>query len=229
MSRRLVLIAILVVDALIIGIPIVIAVAGGNAPNEYLGEDGIPTYLSFAQLLAAATLTTLVFVLRRRAPGEGGQTGTQFLWLAMALGFLYLAFDELLMVSQSIGDLINSAFEIERPAIAERTGDVVVALYGVIGLIVLVVCRRELLRYRTAISLLVAGIVLMVCTVVLDILSNRADLLGGLVSEPGTVENARCWLCAVKDLTTILAEGFLIGFAYYVLDMVRKTSPVADG
>ena len=39
----------------------------------------------------------------------------------------------------------------------------------------------------------------------------------------------RSWLCAVKDLTTVLAEGFLIGFAYYVLDMVRKTRPVPAG
>ena len=214
---------------MIIGIPIVIAVARGNAPNEYLSEDGIPTYLSFAQLLAAATLTTLVFMFRRRTLGEGGWAGPQLLWLAMALGFLYLAFDELLMLSQSIGDLINSAFDIERPAIAERTGDAVVALYGVIGLVVLVVCRRELLRYRPAMPLLVAGILLMVCTVALDIVGNRSDLLERLASDPGAVENARSWLCAVKDLTTVLAEGFLIGFAYYVLDMVRKTRPVPAG
>lgn len=51
----------------------------------------------------------------------------------------------------------------------------------------------------------------------------------GLASGPAAMENARFWISAIKDLTTILAERFLIGFVYYVLDMVSRTYPVADG
>ncbi len=222
MSKRLILIAVLLIDVLIILVPVSVALVGGHRPNEHLAEDGLSTYFSFFQLLVVAALALIVFHVGRATTPGSSWKGAHLLWLLLGIGFVYLAFDELFMISQSIGDLLNSALDIDRAAIAERTGDIVVGLYGLAGLIVLILFRGELLRHRSALPLLISGIVLMVCTVGLDILGNRSDLLWRLSSSGGTAEEVRCWICAAKDLTTLLSEGLLIGFAYYSLDSARR-------
>lgn len=75
--------------------------------------------------------------------------GAQRLWLLMALGFAFLAADDLFKIHENIDHLINTALGIDpEHSIADHCDDAIILVYAIIGLAVVYRQRRHVLQLR---------------------------------------------------------------------------------
>lgn len=222
MPRIKVLLVIVTVDIIAISVVAALALVRGVSPTEYLRGGSFVAYFSFFQLLAMSGLAWAVFESRRGGPRLKSWQKPYFIWPVIAAALLYLAFDELFLTHDAIAGLMNRVFGIEGAGLADRTGDIVVGCYALIGILVLLLYRKELRDYARALPVLAAGVALVFSTVALDIVTNREDILRTAIADPELATQVRSWLCASKGMLTILAEGIMLGFFYYCLDLARS-------
>src|SRR3972149_1207390 len=101
MSRRSFLLIIASIDILAITAALIL----GEAPDQYFEEEGFITYLSFLQLLVVSAFAWNIFRLKNKNKGLlelKTWKAPHFIWLIIAMGFVYLALDEALMVHENI-------------------------------------------------------------------------------------------------------------------------------
>jgi len=218
MSRKSILVTIVSIDL----IAIVIALILGKTPGQYFGERYPMTYLSSFQLLVISGLAWKIFVMRLDESRLKFWKGPFFIWLIVAMTFMYLSLDEVGSIHEKIDFFIHRFFKIRETGLTDRIDDVIVGCYGLIGLMVLYLFREELKKYREAFPLLTVGFIFMFSMVTLDILTGRKDILRILISNAYVVNRLHLWLSAIEDMFKIIAEGaFLVGF-YYCLEITRR-------
>ncbi|WP_319548238.1 hypothetical protein [Desulfogranum marinum] len=142
-----------------------LAVSAGVIIYIYIGvdsftEDGFITKLSVFQLLVIGWLSYNIFRTQRIQRRSSLWRDSSFVWLIIALGFLFLAVDELFLVHENIDYFIHDVFNMEETALTDRIDDFLVGLYGLAGIGVLFVFRDELKAYRETFVFFVIGFVL---------------------------------------------------------------------
>ena len=99
--------------------------------------------------------------------------------------------------------------------------DVIVGIFGLIGIAVLFHYRREMQKFTNALPFFVAGFAFLLFMVVLDILTNRDDILMFMTGkiliylrgDSSGVEFLKFWLSMTEDMFKLVAEfAFLIAF-----------------
>lgn len=206
---RRAVIGILGVDACAVAAAFLLSALTGK---NHFGEGRFITFLSGLQLLAVAGIAMQILRVRCRAEPGCLTRHPALVWGLIAAGFVFLAADEVLKIHEGLDELIHDLFDLEETGLTDRIDDLIVGLYGVIGLGVLFAHRRELLLHRVAVPWLVTGFVFMFAMVALDALTNRPDVLTTLVAEEAA-ESLQHWLGMVEDAFKIFAEGFfLLGF-----------------
>ncbi len=163
----------------------------------YFREDRLVTYLSAFQLLAIAVFCWMVFERDATATGPVWRRAGA-IWALMAAGFLFLAFDETLMIHERIDFALHRLLDVRETALTDRLDDFLVLLYGVLGGALLWRSRSALVRYRSAKAMVVGGIILFALMVLLDMVTNRRDLISDV--------ELNAWAAVAEDVAKIAAE-----------------------
>ena len=192
-------------------------------PTAYTGEGDPITWLSFAHLLAISGLAGGVFYCRTggsRDPTVWRQPA--FVWLLIALGFLFLAVDEVAKIHESLDRFAHRLLQRPETALSDRLDDAILLGYGLSGVAVLYVYRFELVSYRAVLPLVVCGFVLFIFMGLLDALVNRPDVFLFMgISQEGS-ESLGKWLGGVEEGLKILAEAAFLGAAYTCLFLTPR-------
>lgn len=217
------LLSLVYVDFLAVLLALGLGFAWHQNPTAYTGEGDPITWLSFAHLLVTGSLAGGVFYCRTGGsldPAVWRQPA--FVWLLIALGFLFLAVDEVAKIHESLDRFVHRLLQRPETALTDRLDDAIMLGYGLVGAAVLYAYRFELISYRTVFPLVVCGFVLFLFMGLLDALVNRPDvfLLMG-ISQEGS-ENLGKWLGGVEEGLKILAEAAFLGATYTCLCLTAQ-------
>lgn len=113
-----------------------------SKPMFHFSEDGAITALSSTILSITSALAFVVFYLRSNALNID-----RLFWLLVCAGSLFLGLDEQLQFHERGGSFVETT-EIGKSSLFRNWNDLVVIAYGVIGLGVAAVFRREVFRFR---------------------------------------------------------------------------------
>lgn len=177
-------------------------------------EDGFATWASFIQLLILSLLSSTILFLRCRTTGR---IAIHLFWALSALGFVILALDEKLMWHERFDFFVHDFFKIEETAVTDRIDDVIIGIYGLIGMVAIYLYRHEIGQYAQVNLLLALGFVLLFTTVLLDILVNRYDIIPAIFSEGPFARRLYRWGPVFEESIKLTAEGVFISAFYSFL------------
>ncbi len=182
-------------------------------PSKHFGEGRVVTYFSALQLLVIAWICQKIFKVRNGLWSGPVLRAPHLLWLLIAAGFVFLALDESLQIHEGLDKWFHRVTGLEETPFTDRLDDVLVLSYGVIGLGILLLYRRELLRFQAMLPLLLAGFALMVLMVGVDMLTNRKEFIQRIAAADTDPELLASWFAVVEDAIKVFAEGcLLLGF-----------------
>ncbi len=197
---------------------------GGRDP---FGERGFITFLSSAQLLAIAGLNYQIFRVKKAA-SQTAKPSAHRLWQLLALGFVFLAADEFFAIHEVTDLFIHDVFHLEETVMTDRIDDVIVGLYGLVGLAMVWTHRREFFVSAPAINFLKTGFGLMGVMVLIDFMTND-QLFFYRFFQPTTAEFIDTALYNLEDSLKILAEASLILAFYSILIAVNAHTKRLEG
>ena len=205
------------VPGLFIGVAalLVVAVTSGLLQSELdhqFRESGIVTYGSVL-LLGLISRASFSIGRDRRDHAQPLWRDPRAVWIAIGAGFAFLAIDDLAQVHENLDRLIHVIAGAEATALTDRLDDLIIALYGLVGLWVLWLCRSELKRFGGLLPWLGAGFAILALQVGLDVISNRDEWLDWLaVAEPARPV-WRDTMTITEEAAKLFAEAaFLSGF-----------------
>lgn len=186
--------------------------------DKHFGEDGFVTWFSFFNLLFTSYVFALVFYNTLRNSREENSSIKKSLiyssvWLAIAIGFLWLSFDEILMLHEKTDKAFHKFFQIEETPLTNRIDDFMVFSYPILGMVILFLSRKGLYAYRKALYFLGIGVVFFFIMTVYDFMGK------GLSSK---YHNTRTLYQVYEESTKVLAEGFLIVSGLYCLGVSER-------
>ncbi|MEM9770725.1 MAG: hypothetical protein AAF889_03845 [Cyanobacteria bacterium P01_D01_bin.73] len=202
------------------------AIMRGKSPMRYFGEAGIISWLSFLQLLALAMLSLWIFLVRKRsAPLRW--TAPQSLWRWMAIGFFFLAVDEIAQIHEMVDNGFHALFQVQENRLTDSIDDLIVLLYGVIAGYVLYLFRREFRHYRPAFKLIGFAFFWAAVMVVFDVFTNinpesNIDAFKIFFADLESRHTLLVWLQAIEEAFKIVAEGLFISAFAICLQIARK-------
>lgn len=131
----------------------------------------------------------------------------------MALGFAFLALDEVAQIHEKLDYLAHTLFIGEETAVSDRLDDLIVGVYALVGLWVMHHYLAELLQHRAMRPFLVAGFLLLGLMVAVDALTNREDLAALVFDDRSTRRAVLAVASVCEEGLKLAAEGcFLSGF-----------------
>ena len=228
LTTRWLVILILSFDMLAIIIAIVISVYTGNPVTHQFREGRLITILSTLQLLAISGLSYKILQIRRVVRRRSFWRSPYAVWGIIALGFLFLAADELTKIHETVGNLIPAILDLEETGLTTRIDDMLVALYALASIGVLIVYRDELQRRRESLPFLIWGFVLLFVMVALDVLTHKRDILPALFDHERVTPILYAWLYVAEDSVKLISEAlFFLGF-YTAFQAIKHkaTEPV---
>ena len=168
---------------------------------------------SFFILAVTAYVAFHIYLVRRPTSGSSLRSQAR-IWLLVSIGFLYLALYEALSFHERIDFFIHWMFQAKETALSDRMDDLIVLLYGIIGLIILYFHRGEFWGFRRHQSLVVTGFGFLVIMVLMDVIGNRSDLLRYFDLNAEAAHRAQKWCELIEDTCKLAGEcAFLIAFA----------------
>ena len=217
------LLSLVYVDFLAVLLALGLGFAWYQNPTAYTGEGDPITWLSFAHLLVTGGLAGGVFYCRT---GGGLDLAVwrqpAFVWLLMALGFLFLAIDEVAKIHESLDRSVHRLLQRPETALSDRLDDAILLGYGLVGVAVLYAYRSELISYRAVLPLVICGFVLFLFMGLLDALVNRPDVFLFMgISQEGSASLGK-WIGGVEEGLKILAEAAFLGAAYTCLFLTAE-------
>ena len=217
------LLSLVYVDFLAVLLALGLGFAWYQNPTAYTGEGDPITWLSFAHLLVTGGLAGGVFYCRT---GGGLDLAVwrqpAFVWLLMALGFLFLAIDEVAKVHESLDRSVHRLLQRPETALSDRLDDAILLGYGLVGVAVLYAYRSELVSYRAVLPLVICGFVLFLFMGLLDALANRPDVFLFMgISQEGSASLGK-WIGGVEEGLKVLAEAAFLGAAYTCLFLTAE-------
>ncbi len=154
----------------------------GIYKHKPFDENGVFTLLSFSQLLLTA-FTSLAVWRIRRAPGRLSISDESSIWAIIAAGFFYLSADEEILLHEGAGHSFHKILGLAETAWSSRLDDMLVGIYGIIGIVVLWRYRKEILRLPLFFRLLKWGFALLFLSVAADALSHKPDFFAWLLGD----------------------------------------------
>ena len=155
---------------------IIVATFNGETPDAHFSyESGAITALSAILLTTASALSLAVLVVNVRFNNPD-----IVLWVLMALGFGFLALDELIGFHEQLGIIIGYyAYS----GVFRNWNDVIVILYGVIALPFIVVFLSRIMRYRMLLELFIVAFIFYILHTLIDSLSEPSTTLSAILEE----------------------------------------------
>lgn len=205
----------------------------GN-PSRYFGEGRYTTFFSAAQLLAVGWFSWLTFRERcRRSVSSAGAPAAErhwqkAVWLLVALGFVFLAVDEIWEIHEQLDRRIIRAFDLPRTPLTGRLDDMIIASFGVIGLGVLWICRKELLPFWPVMKVpMIAGFIGLFLMVLCDTASHDDQFFLWLTGDLPLAKKLNGWFSAFEGALTLLPEGLFMAAFYAAWRHAQQRLPGA--
>lgn len=211
MTTKMVFLLVLTLTSLVVVVALTIHNKTGV---NHFKEDGFVTIFSCLLLLH---ISIFVFQINRHSLWKSSSA----IWLIIAHGFLFLAADEKYMIHENIDFEIHRLFSIQETGLTDRIDDLLVGLYGLIGIGVLFAYRNELKTYREAFPFFIFGFVLLFIMFVFDTVTNRKDILQLIFDNP-LVDTIHTFLSLAEDSIKIFAESFLFSGFYMMLQTAKS-------
>lgn len=221
MTARPIFPLVIILNIAMVGLAVIINMTTELNPFK---EGSFITVFSALQLLAIARLSQLIFRARDAGRTTSIWKSSSVVWAIVAVGFVFLAADEVLKIHEKLDYLIHDIFSIEETGFTDRIDDILVGLYGVIGIAVLIVYRKELIACQARFALFGFGFVLLFIMVALDALTNRKDILLELFNQDLGL-TLHTWLSMLEDSLKVFSEAFFILGFYAILQKVRVNKP----
>ena len=182
--------------------------------------------LSFTQLMTIALLSWRIFFRLKTNATTSFRKSSCLLWAIISLCFVFISLDEIFEIHIVIKDTILSFFSLKESALLSRLDDLVVALYGVAGCLILYNYRKELRLFKDANSFLYLAIVFFTFMILLDAFNARNDVIPLLVQNGGVSEIIHSVCIFLEEVLKYITEVFLIAFFYIVFRKVSSPSEI---
>ncbi len=151
-------------------------VPGDKPANLHFQEGGAITAMSAIFLALACGFAIASNLIYLRIKGKH-----QLLWIIMALGFGFLAFDELLMFHERVGRIVIE--RIMPQTVFRNWNDVIVIMYGVIAVPLMILLLPRLLKYRLVLELFVVGFLFYAVHTFIDSTTEPKTLTSDILEE----------------------------------------------
>lgn len=226
---------------------VVIAVAVGEAiyldrpSTMYFHEEAYITQLSALQLLIASGFAWAVFQMQTekanlkslRKFNLKNLRSPSALWLIIALGFMFLAMDEIWQLHEGvIQNSLFALFNLKKNFITVRINDFVVFLYGLLG-VALIYFYLPIIQKNQNHSMfqhLMIGFALLFLMVILDTLGNRNEIpFVAQILSTATNTTLRQSLKVIEETVKLFSEAFFIGAFYAALQQTRSLRSAHPG
>jgi len=202
----------------------------GRGVNHLYKEGRVLTYLSGALLVATSVTAWLVY-RRRLEPGKGVVSGIAtkaFIWALVACGFLFLAADELFEIHEAMDGAIHSLLNMETTRWTDRIDDLLIGLYGLIGVACLVAYRSEMQQFRAIWRWILVGFVLLVFSVLFDMLCNDKTFYQDMMADKALAKELRRWTAAFEDGCKTQAEAFFLAAFLHARALAQPSEAKPD-
>jgi len=221
---RFVVLGVLVVNAAVLAYAVIDGNASGD-PGRKFAESSYTTWISSLQLLTIAVFAFGVYWYRFRDVRR--IFSVIIIWFLIGVGFTFLAADEKFLFHENLDKKIHAVTGMTETAWSDRIDDLIVLLYGLIGIAALWCCRHEVLRFPYPLRYLYGGFALLLLMVILDVASNGDDFILALGIGEHAVIVTR-WLGAIEDVCKIMAEAFFLAGFFLIFMIVRRQSIQED-
>jgi hypothetical protein len=166
-----------------------------DEPREYqfVSEDGAITALSaiFLASASAFSLSTMTVLILKRDLHK-------WVWLVLAFGFAFLAFDELLQFHERVGSLVE---RFSSSGTFRNWNDIIVIIYGILALPMLIVMLPGLLRWRMVLEIFAIAFLFYMIHTLIDSISEPRTTVSVILEESAKLLSGAC-----------LMVGAFIGF-----------------
>jgi len=174
-------------------------------------ENRLVTFFSSFQLFGMALFCFLIFetsqLFRKKKSSNRIEEHSHYVWLLMALGFLYLSFDEVLMLHEKMDFSIHLIYQLQETNWTDRIDDLLVLVYVTTAIILLYLHKNQLSHYKQKLkSYLFPGFALLLVMIILDLLTNRNDLISSNFLFQ--------ILSILEEICKLAAEGIFLLMAY---------------
>jgi hypothetical protein len=205
---------ILVANLLIVAVAVLLGLMTNGKPSRYFGEGRFTTAISCVQLLAVAFFSIRMFLKRRSVTPKGRPMSGAGVWALIAMGFVFLAADEVFQIHERLDDMIHGALALRETPWTDRLDDAIIALYGTIGVAVLWLFRNEISSFREIRRPLWGGFFCLSLSVICDTVSNEDHFLVWLCGNVVTANQLNAWVSVGDGACTLLGEGFFLAAFY---------------
>ncbi len=211
-------------DLTVLGLTILRAIVRQKSPMRYFDETGIISWFSCLQLLILCGLSWYIFGIRKKVEVTGLHKSPHKLWKWIAVGFLYLAIDDIAQIHETLDLLIHQIFAIEETRLTDSMDDIFVLFYSLFGLYVLYIFREEFKHYLGVIHLFAIAFFLKLLMVALDVYTNDETVFSDWFSNPEPGKILLDWVQTLEDSFKILAEGVFISAFLACSEIAKRIS-----
>jgi hypothetical protein len=213
--------AALAADSLFLVLAVLLGIKSGDI-DRHFDEHRFITFVSVIQLAGAALLAIKLFLLRAWKEERYGWRSGRAVWALVALGFLFLAIDELGAVHEGIDHKIHTLFSISETNITTRLDDFIVVFYALAGMSVLYIFRKEVRMFAPhGAPYLGGGLFFFFSMVGLDIVTHEPDLV--------RADHVRVLLGMAEEGCKLFAECFFLASLYSCVLFARSCSSDPSG
>ncbi|MCP5462011.1 MAG: hypothetical protein H7A34_02365 [bacterium] len=142
-----------------------------------------------------------------------------FFWYCIAVGFGYMAIDELCEIHENIDSAIHQILRITESHLTDRIDDAIILIYLIIAGIAILRSRKTLHPYTIVAPILKTSIIYIILMIIWDAGTNQPDVLNMLIKHPYHARILNSQLGVVEELFKTVAEWMLCGIMLYCISI----------
>lgn len=218
---------------LVATITIIITIIGGLLIGDVsagFDEGGFGTIVSVVFLALTSVASYRIYKIRRADPSYTTSNQT-IIWAIISVGFAFLACDDALEIHENIDKLIHRIAGMTETALSDRIDDVLILVYGILGVGALYKFKNEILCIPGFVSLLKRSFGLMLLQFAIDAFINGQDYIRWLNVPEQSAETVVAWDRTIEETVKLLAVATLFSAMTHALRYVAgtQTSRVSSG
>lgn len=202
---------------------VVFTLISADDPKIYYKEFQLVTFISFIKLLIISRANWNIFRLKGGTVRNIDFNNPYALWLVISAGFLFLAADDLFLIHENTDKLIHFIFGMKETGLTDRIDDLIVLIYGILGLLILYSYREEIYRYRRSVPYILTGFVILFIRIVIDVITNRNDIIPIFISDETVETHLNNFLAVSEGAAKLLAQSFFLTGFYHCLQKTGRT------
>lgn len=192
-------------------------------PSAAFSEATLLTWISGLQLLAVGFFAQQVWTCVQ--PDRVFSWANPYaIWRILAIGFWFLALDELFQIHENLDLTFHAIVGWDPNGPTDCLDDLIVVCYGIFGVVMLLLYRKELLRYTLAWPYLAGAALCSVGMVAFDLVSGGGALASWFFSHAGNLDWLVIDLNALEESLKTYAGVFFVGMLArcYTIALSRK-------